>query len=115
MDDEKYDGLLYGDISAMTQINRAGDALNTILKRKDLHPRLINGSDYPLPAINALISTIELKSLGYITSHEKKCLDEIYNYNPLLFDFVLKRTIKFQGDNKLKLSDCIFVNKAELL
>ncbi|MBL4654675.1 MAG: amidohydrolase [Bacteroidia bacterium] len=115
MDEEKYKGLLFGDISAMTQINRVGKPLKTILKRKDLHSRLINGSDYPLPAINALISTIELQNLGYISSKEKKYLDEIYDYNPLIFDFVLKRTLHLPGNDTLKLSDCIFVNIPELI
>jgi hypothetical protein len=31
---------------------------------------------------------------GYLTDSEGTCLKEIYDYNPLLFDFVLKRTSK---------------------
>jgi len=44
----------------MTQFNRIGKPLTTILAREDLHERLINGSDYPLPAINFLIRTRSL-------------------------------------------------------
>ena len=94
MDDKKYEGLLFADISAMTQINRMGKPLTTIIERKDLHPRLVNGSDYPLPAINFLISTRSLMKAGYITGEERADLNEIYDYNPLLFDFVLKRCLK---------------------
>jgi len=49
IDDKKYEGLVFGEISAMTQFNRCGTPLTTILKRADLHDRLVNGSDYPLP------------------------------------------------------------------
>jgi mannonate dehydratase len=31
---------------------------------------------------------------GYITADEGESLKEIYQYNPLLFDFTLKRTLK---------------------
>jgi len=66
----------------------------TLLKRQDLHPRLVNGSDYPLPAVNFLIWTRSLVRDGFITATERNALNEIYDYNPLLFDFVLKRTLR---------------------
>jgi predicted TIM-barrel fold metal-dependent hydrolase len=94
MDNSKYDGLLYGEISAMTQFNRLPKPLLTLLERTDLHHRLVNGSDYPLPAINIVIQTRSLVNYGMITKEERKYLNEIYKYNPLLFDYVLKRTIK---------------------
>ncbi|MDF1661623.1 MAG: amidohydrolase family protein [Planctomycetota bacterium] len=94
MDNKKYVGKLYGEISAMTQFNRMGEPLETMLKRTDLHSRLVNGSDYPLPAVNVVIRTSDLAEAGYITYEEQDLLNEIYDYNPLLFDYVLKRTIK---------------------
>lgn len=97
MDEKRYEGLLFADISAMTQYNRTGRPLTTMLQREDLHERLVNGSDYPLPAINFLIRTGTLRKQGYITADERLWLNEIYDYNPLLFDFVLKRTIKIPG------------------
>ncbi len=100
MNEKKYEGLLFGEISAMTLFNRSGSSLTTILKRTDLHHRLVNGSDYPLPAINFIISTKSLMDDGYITKEERQSLNEIYNYNPLLFDFVLKRTIKALGSGE---------------
>lgn len=100
MGERKYEGLLFADISAMTQYNRAGRPLRTILEREDLHERLVNGSDYPLPAINFLIRTGALVKAGYITTDERACLNEIYDYNPLLFDFVLKRSLKMPGTKK---------------
>ena len=102
MDEKRYEGLVFGEISAMTQFNRVGKPLTTILQREELHERLVNGSDYPLPAVNVLIRTGPLVKHGYITAAEGKSLKEIYDFNPLLFDFVLKRTVKLPGtDNRL--------------
>ena len=92
MDEPKYAGLLFGEISAMLQFNRMPVPLATLLKRQDLHSRLVNGSDYPLPAVNSLIWTRSMARAGFITAEERQALNEIYDYNPLLFDFVLKRT-----------------------
>ena len=100
MSEKRYEGLLFADISAMTQYNRIGRPLTTILQREDLHERLVNGSDYPLPAINVLIRTSALRKQAYITSDERTWLNEIYDYNPLLFDLVLKRAIRIPGTER---------------
>ncbi|AHM58322.1 amidohydrolase 2 [Flammeovirgaceae bacterium 311] len=110
MEEPKYEKLLFADISALTQINRSGTPLSTMLERTDLHHRLINGSDYPLPAINAVISTRFLELMGYISRRERVALNQIYKRNPLLFDFVLKRTLKAPGDKITKFSDSIFMD-----
>jgi predicted TIM-barrel fold metal-dependent hydrolase len=93
MGEKRYEGLAFGEISAVTSINRSKHVLATLLARGDLHPRLVNGSDYPLPAIDALFSTRKLEWQGFLTSDERARLNEIYDYNPLLFDLALKRTI----------------------
>lgn len=100
MNDKWYEGLVFGDISAMTQFNRIGRPLTTILEREDLQERLVNGSDYPLPAINVVIRTQPLVRSGYLTGEERERLNEIYDYNPLLFDFVLKRMLKLPGTER---------------
>lgn len=84
----------------MTQFNRSGKPLRTMLAREDLHDRVVNGSDYPLPAVNLLIRTRPLVKQGYINPSEAESLKEIYDYNPLLFDFVLKRTLKLPGTSR---------------
>jgi mannonate dehydratase len=71
-----------------------GKPLRILLERQDLHHRLVDGSDYPLPAINILIHTDKFVEQGYIQEHERSLLNEIYEYNPLLFDYVLKRTLR---------------------
>src|SRR4030095_5859363 len=100
MDEKRYEGLGFGEISGMTQYNRIGRPLITMLSRADLHHRLVNGSDYPLPAVNVLIRTQPLRRLGYINASERAALGEIYHYNPLLFDFVLKRSLRVPGTDK---------------
>ena len=97
MDEARYEELLFGDISAVTQINRAGNGLQQLLLRPDWHHRLINGSDYPLPGILPLFSLKLLVRHGLIQPSESGVLSEVRNYNPLLFDFVLKRTLSSSG------------------
>lgn len=113
MDEAKYRGLVFGDVSAMLQFNRMPGPFSTLLQRQDLHPRLVNGSDYPLPAINALIRTRSLASDGFITAEERTALNEIYDFNPLLFDFVLKRTMR-HPQTKQKLAPSVFMQNPGL-
>ena len=72
----------------------------------------MNGSDYPLPGIFPLFSLQQLERNGFIQSNEAKVLSKIRHYNPLLFDFVLKRTISAAGrkfDNRIFQSREFFV------
>ncbi|HET9711125.1 MAG TPA: amidohydrolase family protein, partial [Pyrinomonadaceae bacterium] len=112
MDEKRYEGLVFGEISAMTQFNRS-EKLQTILEREDLHERIVNGSDYPLPAVNILIRTRPLVKQGYLTTSEGKSLKEIYDYNPLLFDFVLKRSLKHPQTGK-RLPAAVFMANPSL-
>lgn len=97
MREKKYENLLFGDLSAMTQVNRLPGPLMTLLQNPDLWPKLVNGSDYPLPSINAVIHTGKMVKQGFITEQQRELLNEIYDYNPLLFDFALKRTVRLPG------------------
>ncbi len=108
MGELKYEKLLFTEISAMLQFNRMPGPFATLLKRQDLHHRIVNGSDYPLPAINALIHTKSMARAGFITAEERAQLNEIYDYNPLLFDFVLKRTAR-HPETKQKLAPSVFM------
>ena len=97
MEDARYDGRLYGDISAMPQVNRAGPALVQVIERADWHGRLLNGSDYPLPGVMPLFSVDYLVSLGLIEERAAAPLKAIRAHNPLLFDFVTKRHLRAGG------------------
>lgn len=94
MDEPRYRGRLFADLSAVTQTLRNRDDLKVLLERSDLHPRLVNGSDYPLPAISVFIQPWLLQMAGFITGPEREALMEIRRENPLLFDFVLKRSLR---------------------
>jgi hypothetical protein len=100
MGDACYRGLLYGGISAMLQYNRMPGPMTEILRRSELHDRLFNATDYPLVGVNALIRTKSLQRAGFIKRSERRQLNEIYSCNPILFDFVLKRTVRLPGTDK---------------
>ena len=111
MDDAKYQKNLFADISAVIQFNRDKKVLETLLSRKDLHARLVHGSDYPLPAVNLVIRLNRLKDFGFLASDEIEPLKEIYDYNPLLFELVVKRTVQWKGN---KFPDSIFMKNSNL-
>ena len=89
-------GNLYGDISAVTQFNRA-EVLQTLLARPEWHGRLLNGSDYPLPGILPLTSLSKLIRLNLLDAESKPFLSGLREHNPLLFDFALKRLLRREG------------------
>lgn len=96
MDEPRYAKLLYADISAITQRNRAW-ALKDVLQRRDWHSRLINGSDYPLPGIMPLFDPASLAGQGLLAEDAVAPLEQVRGYNPLLFDFALKRLLRLDG------------------
>ena len=105
MDDPRLGGRLYGDISAMAQVNRSADALKRVVERTDWHARLLNGSDYPLPGVLPLISVGRMVELGLIEPGAAGVLKSLRAHNPLLFDFVLKRHLRAAGK---RLSPSVF-------
>lgn len=111
MSEPQWNGQLYGDLSAITQINRLGKPLQTLLERDDLQRRVVNGSDYPLPAINALVQTGAIVKAGWLTEDERTLINEINQHDPLLMDFVLKRTLRLDGR---RLGDDLFMVRPEL-
>ena len=97
MGEARYEKHLFGDLSAMTQSNRAGPALARVIEEESWHPRLLNGSDYPLPGVMPIFSVDYLVSLGLVEARAAPVLREIRLHNPLLFDFVLKRHLRSRG------------------
>ncbi|MBI4913733.1 MAG: amidohydrolase family protein [Acidobacteria bacterium] len=94
MGEEKYRGRLFGDLSALTQANRMPGPLRAILRDPGLQARLVNGSDYPLPGIPLLVSPRQFARLGMVGPGEARAIVELLRTNPLLGDFVLKRTLR---------------------
>jgi predicted TIM-barrel fold metal-dependent hydrolase len=113
MGEEKYRGLLFGELSAVPFRNRNPEVMRTLLERTDLHERLIDGTDWPLPAIRVMISTRKYEEAGLLTSDERKALDEVFRYDPRLFDLALKRTLR--GRNGERFPPSVFLRRREIL
>jgi len=96
MEEPRYRPNLRGDISAVTQGNRM-EVVAALLARREWHDRLLNGSDYPLPGILPLVSLPALVKQGLLDASAMAPLREIRNYNVLMFDFVLKRSLALEG------------------
>jgi uncharacterized protein len=111
MDDPSLGSRVWGDLSAITQINRRTDVLATLLERSDWHARLLWGSDYPLPAIGWLTSPQRLADNQLIDPAEVETLERLQRLNPVAFDFVLKRRLR---RDKHTLPAAVFEGKPRL-
>jgi mannonate dehydratase len=96
MREPRYAALLHGDLSAVTQANRAG-TVPEVIAATAWHPRLLNGSDYPLPGIMPIFSVQGLVRAGLLEESALPVLHELRHVNPLVFDFVLKRSLAWKG------------------
>lgn len=107
MNTADYQTHLFGEISAITLINHVS-AIRPLLEHTDWHPRLLNGSDYPLPAIMPLVSPGQLAKLGLLDAESTHFLQALKPYNALLFDFALKRLLTANGQ---RFADTIFMTQ----
>lgn len=115
MRDAQWNGRVFGEVSAMTIVNRVGRPLAEVLRDDALAARLVNGSDYPLPAINVLMQTGAVAEKGFITAEERELLNEIDRADPLLMDFVMKRCLRLRENGKEKaLPDSTFLVRPEV-
>ncbi len=94
MDERAHGELLLGDVSAVLQINRSVAAARQLIERDDWHARLLHGSDYPLPGIPILTRPQRLADAGLLDAEVVPVLLQVREHNPLLFDFVLKRSVR---------------------
>jgi mannonate dehydratase len=101
MDEPRYDKLLVGDLAAIPQLGRTGAPLRRILERGapggNWSRRLLHGSDYPLPGLLPLYAPADLVDQGLLDPAAVEPLVAIRRHNPLLFDFVLKRSLRLDG------------------
>ncbi len=97
MNDSNYNGRVFGDISAITQMNRLNQGVGELLRNQHWHHRLVHGSDYPLPGVFPLFLKNQLVQDGFIDEKSAEVIFRLREYNPLLFDFVLKRHMKSAG------------------
>ncbi|KAI6657410.1 Amidohydrolase 2 [Oopsacas minuta] len=111
MREEQYKQTLFADISAITGFKRI-PYLHRLLAATDIHSNLVYGSDYPIPAINIVVSVSKIVNAGLLTYQDGVCLKEIYNYNPLLFDFILKR--RLTGENSQRFPVSVFKKHSKI-
>jgi predicted TIM-barrel fold metal-dependent hydrolase len=97
IDEPAYRNLLSGDISAIVESGRAPETLRELIQHPRWKGRLVNGSDYPLPGVRLAVSAAHLASEGLLDANLPPLIDHIQQHNPLLFDFVLKRCMSWQG------------------
>jgi uncharacterized protein len=103
---KRYPPNLFGEISTVPYLG-THRLLERLLQDPEITPRLVNGSDYPAPAIPGTDPTGRLFRSGYLRDpadngpasalQRRNALREIRRQNPLLFDFVLKRTLRVNG------------------
>jgi uncharacterized protein len=94
MDERAHKDLLLGDVSAVFQVNRSAASQRMLLERSDWHPRLLHGSDYPLPGVIPLTLPERMVQHGLLDAAHVPTLKAVREHNPLLFDFMLKRLVK---------------------
>ncbi len=95
--EKAFDNNLFGEISAITQINRMGKPLEELVMNDEWHHRLVNGSDYPLPGVMPVYSLKKYVKQNYLTEYEADFLRRVRQANPILFDFSLKRLLKINN------------------
>ena len=64
------------------------------MRRTDLWDKLVNGTNYPLLGIYGAVSPLQILFRHWITARDRRALNEIAEVDPLLFDFVLKRSLR---------------------
>lgn len=113
LENPKYTRLLFGDISATVNSSTDLGAITTLVARRDLHRQLVYGSDYPGPLINVGIKLSRLVDAQLLEANVKPLLQELYHYNPLLFNLALMRSIK-HPDSGRKFPPAIFAQNPSL-
>ncbi len=97
MDEASHGGRLLGDVSAVFQSNRDVNVWHTVIQRTEWHPRLLHGSDHPLPGVMALHRPAAWVRARLLSREDANHIDALRHHNPLLADLVLKRMVRSNG------------------
>ena len=95
MDKPRYRANLVGNLGDHARQPDAGDP--RVARAPRVARRLVNGSDYPLPGVVPLISLPALVEAELLNTAAVEPLRRLRDYNALLFDFVLKRSLAGRG------------------
>ena len=107
----QYEGLLLADTSAVFQDNRRASVWQRVVSESAWQSRLLHGSDYPLPGVWPLYNLDALVAAKLINAATVPTLQSIRRRNVLLFDFVLKRQLRFGSS---ALADSVFMARKTL-
>jgi len=94
LDENEHETLLFGGLSALTLRNRDHSLIHELLSDTAIHPRLVNGSDYPVIAVDPVISISALVAAELLDENDESPLRGVFVANSLLFDLVLKRRLR---------------------
>jgi uncharacterized protein len=97
MQDRNYEKNLFADTSAVFFCNRDFRVWHSVLASRSWQDRLLHGSDHPLPGVWPLYDVDALVEANVLDRRVAPTLREIRKKNAVLFDFVLKRNLAFQG------------------
>jgi mannonate dehydratase len=100
--DPRYRTNLHADISTLTQVHHDSEQLRRLLRATELHGRLLYGSDYPLPALRFMTVPRKLELAGLLDAEERRLCDELFDVNPLLFDFAVNRALRLVEDGETR-------------
>ncbi|MEX1025188.1 MAG: amidohydrolase family protein [Planctomycetota bacterium] len=109
MAEPRFEGQLFGGLSATAFVNRDPSVLQQLLGARSLHERLVYASDYPLPAVDPLISTWQLAARDFLDEADRDPLEELFRANPLVFHFALLRRVRLvEGQRTLRFAPGAF-------
>ena len=108
MDEPAWRSHLRADLSAVFQANRDEAVWRRVLRTEAWHERLLHGSDHPLPGVMPLFAPARLATAGLLPHDAVEPLRRIRQHNPLLFDLVLKRSLR---DGSARLSAAVFATR----
>lgn len=97
MNEPQWQKQLLGDLAAVALSNREENVLPTLLQTTQWHDRLLQASDYPLPAVMPVLSLQSLRERSLLQTAEVPVLQMVREHNPLLFDLLLKRALNYRG------------------
>lgn len=89
-----FDDNLYVALAGVAGVGRAEGSLTAWLRHPQVGGQLVYASGYPRPAVATVVNLAGLADRGFLTAWQARALREIRSVNPLLFDFVLMRTLR---------------------
>jgi uncharacterized protein len=97
MNDRTYERNLFADTSAVFFCNRDARVWQGAIANREWHSRLLHASDHPLPGVWPLYDIDALANANVLDARIAPTLASIRRKNAVLFDFVLKRNVRFEG------------------